>query len=49
LLFSENTLFSVFSGEPPDQTFSKLKKKFGGGNLKKYAKAWAGGATQFAP
>jgi len=30
--------------EPPDQTFSKFKKKFGGGNLKKYAKVWAGGA-----
>ncbi|MCB9822206.1 hypothetical protein H6801_02445 [Candidatus Nomurabacteria bacterium] len=30
--------------EPPDQTFSKFKKKFGGENLKKYAKVWAGGA-----
>ena len=34
-LFSENTLISIFSGEPPDQTFSIFKKEIRRGGNKK--------------
>jgi hypothetical protein len=43
-MFQKVRFLAYFLANRPTRLFPNSKKKFGGGNLKKYAKAWAGGA-----